>query len=245
MLFNFHLRPVEDVSPFGYENQLSLHWYGLTDGWYWLRVGHEELFRYHDASIEKWQAAGETWDHPYVDYHVVRLWEDIQDILPSVLEPIPEAVLRRCDPGQQGWQLLARDEACLEQHDDWDSSITPTTWLGDRQLDAGYLMHPPRIRFWTDGTTLHITWDNRDRQEEGMPIWSTQQGEFSMPLAQFIDEVRTFDERLITAMAERVQSAKSHWPLPGVEIDLDYLEIEHCDRATWMDQAFARAQHKI
>lgn len=237
MLFNFHLKPIKDVSPFGDENRWSLHWYGLTDAWYWLRVGDEELFRYHDAWIEKWKAAGDIWDYPYVDYHVVRLWEDIQDILPSVLEPIPEVIRRRCDPGQ----LLVQDEAWFDQHDDLDTCSAVNKWLSYRQLDAGYLVHPPQIRFWTDATTLQITWDNRDRQEKGIPIWSTQQGQFTMPLTQFIDEVRSFDERLISAMAKRVKSAKAYWPLPDVEIDFDNLELEHRDRATWMDKAFARA----
>lgn len=241
-LFNFSLLPIKDVSPFGYENQLSLHWFGLTDGWYWLRVGDEELFRFSDAWIDKWQAAGETWNHPYVEYQVVRLWEDLLEILPSVLEPIPEAIRRRCDPDREGWQLLARDEAWPDQHDDWDTLVTATTWLWDRKIDAGYLVHPPRIRFWTDGVTLHITWDNRDCQEEGLPIWSTQQGQFTMPLAHFIDEVRSFDTRLIAAMAERVQAARADWPFPHVAIDLDGLEREHQDRATWLDQAFARAR---
>lgn len=242
MLFNFHLLPIEDVSLFGYENQRSLHWFGLTDGWYWLCVGDDELFRYHETRLEKWKAAGETWDHLYVEYQVVRIWEDIQDILPSILEPIPAAIHQRCDPNQGIWQLFAQELACLESHDDHEAWFAATNWLSGRQLDTSYLVNAPRISIWTDGTTLHINWDNRDDQEAGIPTWSTQQGMFTMPLARFIDEVRSFDKRLITAMDERVKSAKAHWPLPDVEINLDFLEVEHRNRAMWMDQAFARAQ---
>ena len=90
MLFNFQLRSLEQVLPWQSQGQSYLHWFGLTDGWYWLHLGEVEHFRYTDAIMAVWR---ETTDDvavlPYVDYQVVRLWEDIQEILPHILEPIP------------------------------------------------------------------------------------------------------------------------------------------------------------
>lgn len=37
MLFQFRLRPLEEVEPWGGEKP-ALHWFGLSDGWCWWRV---------------------------------------------------------------------------------------------------------------------------------------------------------------------------------------------------------------
>ena len=38
MLFEFVLRPLEEVQPWGVDEP-TLHWFGLTDGWYWIEAG--------------------------------------------------------------------------------------------------------------------------------------------------------------------------------------------------------------
>lgn len=64
------------MSPWG-GDQPRLHWFGLTEGWCWIRVGEHELLRcsrlYHPDC--------------YVDYYLARLWEDVIVLNPDVLEP--------------------------------------------------------------------------------------------------------------------------------------------------------------
>lgn len=52
MLFRFRLRPVADVMAWGDAENQHLHWFGLTDGWYWLDAGGSELFRYDAALVD-------------------------------------------------------------------------------------------------------------------------------------------------------------------------------------------------
>ncbi len=52
MLFNFQLRPVTAIAPFG-SGWPTLHWFGLSDGWYWLDVAGAELFRYSQALVKQ------------------------------------------------------------------------------------------------------------------------------------------------------------------------------------------------
>src|SRR4051812_21332756 len=90
--FDFQFRPVSIITPFGRERQ-RLHWFGLTDGWYWIEIGDDQLFRYSDALMaheEPWLSTPDTF--PYVDYYVVRLWEDLIDLLPTILAPVPDSV---------------------------------------------------------------------------------------------------------------------------------------------------------
>lgn len=85
--FRFELRPLAQAHPWGGDRR-TLHWFGLTDGWYWIELNGHELLRYSDQTVRRWQADGYQ-DVPYVDYYVVRLWEDLLELLPAVLEPVP------------------------------------------------------------------------------------------------------------------------------------------------------------
>ncbi|HEY9907288.1 MAG TPA: DUF5984 family protein [Thermosynechococcaceae cyanobacterium] len=90
MLFDFHLRPLEEVMPWGKPPNSYLSWFVLTDGFYRLQVGSEFLFNYSDDFAERWAAQSvSVHTRSFVDYYVVRLWEDLLEILPDVLEPLP------------------------------------------------------------------------------------------------------------------------------------------------------------
>lgn len=96
MLFQFQMQSLEKIEPWGGEKP-SLSWFGLTDGWCWWNVDSQELFRYSQAVIEKW--TNEYPDAqiilPYVDYQVVRPWEDLLQCLPAVLNPVPDDLIQR------------------------------------------------------------------------------------------------------------------------------------------------------
>jgi hypothetical protein len=93
MLFHFRLRELSEVTPWVYEGQRYLQWFGLTEGWYWLQVNErDELFRYSPELLAHWQADSfgrEPFFLPYADYYVVRFWEDVLELLPCILKPLP------------------------------------------------------------------------------------------------------------------------------------------------------------
>jgi len=82
MLFNFKLTPLRDVVPWGVAGDSpTLHWFGLTDGQYWIDVGGQRLFEYNAAV----RHAG---DPACCAYQVARLVEDVNDMTPAVLKPV-------------------------------------------------------------------------------------------------------------------------------------------------------------
>lgn len=110
-LFAFELRDVAEIAPWGEPGELSLGWFGLTDGWYWMNVGAERLFVYH---------GGRRRGRPEVEHPVARLWEDVLGVLPAALEPLPtaphgEPAARRrldtsyLDAGPKIWFCRVRD----------------------------------------------------------------------------------------------------------------------------------------
>jgi hypothetical protein len=251
MLFQFQLRPVADVAPWGNEGDYSVSWFGLTDGWYWLKCGDAELFRYTDAALKIWAANGiEVSDQPYVDYQVVRLWEDILQMLPDILDPIPERLLRKIEPGLEAYQwhgqiaeLVFTDERDVSKQteDQFDLAIT---WLQNRKLDSLYLKEGPKIWFWSDGTTIFIRWDNTDLKLDGHDMWASLKGTYSMPIETFLEEVKSFDQRLIKAMDERVQSVQRSWDRPWIRIDKESVLAEQEERATALSEALRRVESK-
>lgn len=239
MLFNFRLTPLEQVVPWGRPNDPHLHWFGLTDGCYWLRVGDVELFHYREDAF-----GGEYYPcKPYVDYHVVRLWEDWLEILPDVLAPVPQALAEKlAAPNFLAWR--ARVERWNDAKE--GNFDNPIYWLaieraGDRYLDSGYLVKGPRIWAWNDGTHIHLEWDNRKCRVEGKPIWTAGVGSWVLPVEDFLDEVQAFDTRFIQAMQQRVDQIAADWTRPEIRIDIDQLVREQADRATWLAKTLDRA----
>jgi hypothetical protein len=55
-----------------------------------------------------------------VDYYVVRLWEDVQEVLPSLLEPVPADLVDHMTSDQDAWYRAGVEDA--EAALDWYSS---------------------------------------------------------------------------------------------------------------------------
>jgi hypothetical protein len=252
VLFNFHLRPPTEVAPLGRPPDLRLSWFALTDGWYWIDAGNAELFKYTPAIVEYWQqttpmpAAPSTLDY-YVDYYIVRLWEDLLDLLPAALDPIPAPLVALLNP-QGDWDVWYKhfllkweregDDCDLEISDLYADAVG---WWHDRRLSTGYLKSVCHIWFWTDGTDIVIDWDNRGLEIEGKPVWAATWGRSRMPLQNFMDELTSFDTRLMEAMASRVAMVMADWPRRDVLVDLDALQREHQERVTWLLEALKEA----
>jgi hypothetical protein len=238
MLFNFEFRPINEIAPWGpinapdartpeYLHHEHLGWFQLTDGWYWINTGLGELFRYSqtlvDITNEKYTDRRRMLS-PYVDYYVVRLWEDLLDMLPWVLEPIPanlaSAISR--DGAWGDWQRQVEAALSPSPNDEaFDLSYDASRWSGQRRLDSGYLLSGPDILFWNDGADIHIQWDNRYRVLEGVLAWDAILGQTTMPVAKFLDEVRAFHDRFIGQMADRIAIAQGEWSRPDVMLDPD------------------------
>lgn len=128
--FRFSLTPLDQVGHWG---DGSLHWFGLTDGTYWIELGEHDLLRHQ----------GE----PVVDYYVARFWEDLCLLAPDVLEKVPADLA----------------EFMLADVDDSVECEIALGWRGDHCLDFGYLADAPRNLWWRTGDELTVMWWDRDR----------------------------------------------------------------------------------
>ena len=236
MLINFILAPIEQIVPWGEPGNQCLHWFGLTYGEYWIQAGEATLLEYSDHA----RSAG---INRYCDYQVVRLHEDLLDMLPYILEPVPESLVPYISGASAtDWQKAYY--AWCETDDDvtdpdylGDLADAAVSWSGKRQLDNAYLSPSANIAIWSDRDHVHIEWDNRDRKFDGKPAWSAVSGSYQLPRDAFIEEIRSFHIRLIDQMAARVDRVLAGCLASDIQIDLPGLAREQEQRARALDSA--------
>ncbi|WP_152546831.1 DUF5984 family protein [Amycolatopsis orientalis] len=208
--FHFRLRPLADVEPWG---DRSLHWFALTDGWYWIDVDGHTLF-HHPSSADTGQPSP-------VDYYVVRLWEDIQEVLPSLLEPVPADLVDRMTSDQDAWYRAGVEdtEAALD-------------WYSGHVMYTSYLAASPHILWWrsvADRDTITVDW--RHPTESGVDCTVPRQGRASVPTELFLQAVEEFDRELIDAMDRRITEIEAGGLDPDVRLDIAQLRDEHQRRS--------------
>jgi hypothetical protein len=234
-LFEFQLKPLEKMTPWGNQPELDLHWFGLTEGIYYLNVGNEQLFRFSKEIIQHWRKQYPELNglEHYVDYQVIRLYEDVLKILPDVLNPIPAEAncLIETPSVQKKW--IADLTKVLEADDDdelYDTCYKVTDWWTYRHLSNMHLNHGPDIWFFRVDDTIHIRWCNDEKKIDGIQPWATVIGDWQLPVAQFIKELESFHNRLMNEMGNRIEILRTNNPVPHIKVDIDNLMKEHEQR---------------
>lgn len=237
MLINFTLAPLEKIRPWGMAGNYRLHWFGLTDGEYWIQAGKSSLFEYSDDA----QAAGAS---RYCEYQVVRLYEDLMEMLPFILEPVPKSLVQYIfGESAKAWQKTC-DDWCDKNYEVIErppfSEIydTAIVWTGKRRLHSAHLSPSANIAIWSDDENVHIEWNNRDRLFDGKPAWSAAFGTHQMPRREFEQEIKSFHLRFMGQMAARVALVQQGVLAPEIGIDLPGLVKEHEQRTRTLDVAF-------
>jgi hypothetical protein len=242
VLFNFTLSPLESILPWGGPEDPHLHWFGLTDGEYWIEAGETILFEYSSQARERQSFPR------FCDYQVARLHEDVLDIIPCVLDAVPARLARyiQIDPGSESGNVRGtlrrvwHDQVRSGQYDDPYLEIIDGaySWISRRRLDNGYLTPSAEIQMWSDDSVVRIEWDNRDKMIDGAQAWSAVSGSYQLPREEFVMEVRSFHNLLMQQMSERVLQVVSG-ALPNVRIDLTGLLKEHAQRSADIDGIFS------
>jgi hypothetical protein len=247
MLFDFQLRPLEEVQPWGKPPNLSLSWFGFTEGFYRLQIGSEFLLNYSEQFVEhQAEQSSNIYAGSFVDYYVVRLWEDILDMLPHILEPFPPKISKFFENHGNAWfEWESNALDWVDNQPDEDMAIEifelAVSWQHARRLDTAYLQNAPRIWIWSTERDVIISWDNKKIEWEGIQVWSARQGHYSIKRNEFLYGVRAFHDKLMSEMAERVKNVGDRWCRSEIYVDIQQLKYEQQDRKMWLDRALKRS----
>ncbi|MEO7719658.1 MAG: DUF5984 family protein [Capsulimonas sp.] len=242
--FNFRLQKPDEIRPWG-DNPPNLHWFGLTDGWFWIDIGGQQLFRYSQQILDHWAQEPQAYVSllPFDDYQVTRYWEDLLEMVPSILDPLPSDLAARVSDIEAWRQWRERLDVWREASEDdasMDIGDAAIRWWISRTWDNGHLSRPPKIWLWSIDDTVHIRWDCRNILLDGIEVWEARSGEVAMSKSEFVNAVKSFDERLIGEMGKRIEEIKSSWSRPEVIVDVESLEQEQNYRATIGENALGR-----
>jgi hypothetical protein len=223
---------VADIQPWGRERP-SLHWFALTDGWYWIEVGGHELLRYSDRTLQKWaEEGGVEKASSYVDYYVVRLWEDVLEMLPEIMEPVPEDLVG----------FVAEDLLDWTSRENTPQAEEAGLWHASRSMHMGPLQNAPHLRWWRtiiDGDdVVTVSWKHRPDHE--IEFAGPLTGLTTVPTSSFVAAVTDFDRTLLAAMDQRICLLEAAGSPPGVELDLRHLRHEHEERSARLQRALTR-----
>lgn len=220
-MFNFILKKPFVVTPWGKENQRMLHWFGLTDSFYWLNFGEVELLRYHSDFVAAHNLNHNT---PYVDYQFARIFQDFTGIVRAILSPVPDEIFIKISTFTNFQSYLSSLSNWLEQRwneseEDFDNIYLPASqWINDRRLDSGYLIGAPDIYFFTNNNKLYVRWIADYKDENGVPMWEYSAGEHIIDLEIFIFNLQSSIKNFALDMDTQVKDILDN-PIKNVFID--------------------------
>jgi hypothetical protein len=228
--FRFELTPLKKVGPWGTARPV-LHWFALTDGWYCIDLDGHEVLRYSERTVQELRRDSDgTQPHPYVDYYVVRLWEDMIALVSDAMEPVPPDLVDLAADTSPDWAWLDTPEA-----------EAAMTWHSAGYLYTGYLRVAPHVRLWRtvigEDDTVTVTWEQQTDPEGVIEFAGPQSGRVTMATNEFLTAVIELDRALFAAMDQRIRELEASDPVPDVELDVEQLRREHRDRATWLQRA--------
>jgi len=224
LAFNFELRKVEEIMPWGTGADRKLHWFGLTDGLYWISTPLGEVLQYTEGALVRYNS-----DCRYVDYQVARIFEDLQEIMPYALEPVPGDIAQIVsDPDwyakRAAW--FESDESSPELCERWFDTIE---WWSQRNLDTLYLKHGPSIQIWRVEDRITIRWDSC---EQGESVWTLPKGECSVDAQAFTSSCLAFLLQVLEEMQIRVDYiVQNGWLRQDCVLDIPLLVKEQKDRS--------------
>jgi hypothetical protein len=236
-LFQFELRPLAEVQPWGTPKDPSLSWFALSDGIWWINAGNHRLFEYSLHAVRELGASR------YCDYQVVRLHDDLINLVPYALEDVPMQLVPCVELGSRErwsarwgrWMAALPDEGLSDA--DYSLIDSAGSWMGRRTLDSSYLSPSFDLRIWSSQGLVHLEWDNRTKLVDDGYAWTAVLGSYELPSARFLTEMQDFDERFMGAMAERVEQVCSGaLEGRGIRVDRKALKREHVERSSWLQE---------
>lgn len=141
MIFEFQLKPIEEIHPWGESPNQYLHWFGFTDGKYRIKVGDEFLLNYSEEFLNYYQKKYPDYLFvtTFVEYQVVRLWEDIISMFPYIIEPVPQELHQFLNSGYESYSAL-RSRADVWQESETEKGIDEDiSWKIAEKVDFGLM----------------------------------------------------------------------------------------------------------
>lgn len=222
-MIKFKLKDIDEVSPFGSENEQEVHWFALTDGVYWIELENTTLFEYTNEILDHWKIDREN---KYTDYQIARFYEDFTELFYKIPESIPNNLFELIDSTELLNKWNRKVDSWIENDAIEEGDLN---FIAHRTLDSGHLQYSPMISFFRKGDKIRLIWDAGDIIDNKIPVWTASTGELDMNYQDFINQVEEFGRNFFHKMETQVQRAvEKDWG--NIRINKTRVLEEHAER---------------
>lgn len=226
--FNFQLKELDKIQPFGDDADRSLHWFGLTDGLFWINAGTQTIYEYSEEADAFFDGCGR-----YNEYYIARFLEDFTHTFRYVGESIPEKLYNDID------KFSEKSEQWRRYHEEEEDAVFDLffdeeycafcEWWWNRGFDSGHLIGGPDIYCFRCGDKIKILWESAFQTGSGKSIWTAPRGCFEMSFEEFISSVTDFLNSFFEAMEKQIEDAvEKEWG--SIQLDKQRLILENEER---------------
>lgn len=228
-MINFKLKDFDKINPVGQEPILS--WFWLTDGDLWLTFGDQTIYEYSKEAMQYF----EDKPTPYSDYYIVRFLEDFTGIFEKISAPIPNKFysltknIKQFVNNAKEW--LAIYDTAKEKHSDfyYEEYDKLLSWAYKRSFDSAHLIGGPYCYFFRHEEKIRIAWETEHILENGICLWTAQDGSYEMNFSDFVNEVKLFGQKFFEEMDKQIElTLAKEWG--NIKIDKAWLVKEHRQR---------------
>jgi hypothetical protein len=199
-MINFEMCDVDNVALFssGKPPVYKVHWFALSDGMYWLSFAETNIYEYADKFLENMGS-----DVKFVDYQIIRLIEDFTELFAEIGEMLPSDLYGIVKTPENLQAYLKTAKQWYETHEDfdnddsddiWDKYFQAISWINSRTLTAIHLQNGPNVGFFRFGEKIHILWKTDQVGDDGLRVWSAENGSLTMLFSDFIREIEEFGQ---------------------------------------------------
>lgn len=229
MKFNYSFKPLDILIRELKENN-QINWFNLTDGCYNIEFDGVKLFEYSDTIVKKNNMISNS-----LDYYVIRIVEDIFEVLMNTLNPMPEDIFELVNTIEKRKKIELIIEEALRNvsYEEYEKSLIIFKIVSPGCIDTAYLNPGFYNYFFHVNDDLYILYDCETEDN----IWTANKGIIKVDYNDFVNEFKLFVNNFMNDMEKRIDEACSL-----LKEDLIDLKKEHRERLNNFEDMFKKIE---
>jgi hypothetical protein len=193
----YEFKPFSKIACFGNEDDKHIHWFALTDSYFYIDLGNKYLLQYTFEFQKKHDLKSAI-----SDYYLQQIINDIYSILPIVNESIPDSIYAHLRNNYNAYINEVQNDNVLPDEQVLGNQFVFSSWLSERAIDTGYLVNGPLVRLFRCNDKLLIVWECEEENR-----WTVKAGQIEIEYVYFLSSVKSFLLRFLNDMEQRVSMA--------------------------------------
>lgn len=229
MKFNYLFKPLDVLIRELKENN-HINWFNLTDGCYNIEFDDVKLFEYSDTIVKENNMISNS-----LEYYVIRIVEDIFEVLMNTLNPMPEDIFELVNniEKRKKIELIIEETLRNVSYEEYEKSLVLFKIVSPGCIDTDYLNPGFYNYFFHVNDDLYIFYDCETEDN----IWTANKGIIKVKYINFVNEFKLFINNFMNDMEKRIDEACSF-----LKEDLIDLKKEHRERLSNFEDMFKKIE---